>query len=177
MSIINGGLRDAMREYAAGGERLAVLVIDEQSGVHQEFVEAQDAVLRAAVELKLPVWLIELNPGLKQGKPSKPTVQHLKIGGARVCQKPHINAFAVNTHPNLREELKRDGVSMLVVMGYNVNCCVKVTSVGGKDDSAGKLWRPGATQLGYTVLTSGWILRGGEADWWDQPGVRFYMQV
>ena len=63
MSIINGGLREAMRGYAAGGERLAVLVIDEQSGVHQEFVEAQDAVLRTAVELKLPVWLIELNPG------------------------------------------------------------------------------------------------------------------
>ena len=177
MSIVHGGLRQAMRDFTERGEKLAVLVIDEQSGVHQEFVEAQDATLIQAVALKLPVWLIELNPGLGKGQPSTPTVGHLKVAGARVCQKPHLNAFVKEAHPNLHEELKKVGVTMLVMMGYHVNCCVKATCVGGPDRPGGKVWRPGATQLGYTVLTSGWILRGGEATWWMEKGVRFYGQI
>jgi hypothetical protein len=193
MSIINGGLRDAMREYQASGHKLAVLVIDEQSGHHKPYADAQEAVLRTAVELKLPVWLIELNPGMAAGKKNLPTVAHLSVAGARVCTKPHFNAFVIKAHPDLRKELEKDGVTMLVIMGYHVNQCVRATAVGGSDNpppkkpgtqeidrdpsKTPKLWRPGATQLGFIVLTSGWIVRPDEANWWQEPGVRFYTQV
>lgn len=188
MSTVDDRLRKAMREYHTGGDKLAVLVIDEQSGQDRGIIQnAQEDVLLTAVELKLPVWHIELNPGMHKGAKNRPTDQHLGVAGARICTKPHVNAFVVNAHPNLHEELKKDKITMLVVMGYAANCCVKATAVGGSDSPAPKgpfdptktpkLFRAGATQLGYIVLTSDWVLRPEPANWKNEPGVRFYTQV
>ena len=193
MSTVDDRLRKAMREYHTAGDKLAVLVIDEQSGQDRGGIiqNAQEDVLLTAVELKLPVWHIELNPGMAKGVKNRPTDQHLGVANARICTKPHVNAFVVTAHPNLHEELKKDGITMLVVMGYAANCCVKATAVGGSDYPAPKrkpgapfdptttpkTVRAGATQLGYIVLTSDWILRPDEANWKNEPGVRFYTQV
>jgi hypothetical protein len=189
MSTVDDRLRKAMREYHADGDKLAVLVIDEQSGQEPGIIaNAQEDVLLTAVELNLPVWHIELNPGMHTGKTNKPTDRHLGVAGARICTKPHLNAFVVKAHPNLHEELKKDRITMLVVMGFAANCCVKATAVGGSDSPPPKgaafdpaktprLFRAGATQLGYIVLTSDLILRPEPANWKNEPGVRFYTQV
>ena len=50
------------------------------------------------------------------------------------------------------------------------------TAVGGPEKAKGP-HKPGAVQLGYVVLTSHWVLRGGDPDWWNEPGVRFYQYI
>ena len=67
---------------------------------------------------------------------------------------------------------------MLVMMGYSSQQCVKLSAVGGYDaPHAPGVLRPGATSLGYTVLTSQLVLRGGHAMWETEPGVRCYEAV
>ena len=177
MSIIPESLRVAMARYAGEGTKMVVLVIDEQGAqIPEATLAAQIAVLNKAVQLKVPIWLVELNPSIINPAPgaNRPTVGTLAQYRSKIITKPHLNAFASNAQPNLHAELQQAGATALVVMGYHVNCCVKATSVGGPDRPGGKV-RPGATQLGYMVLTSAEICRPFEdAPWWREPGVRFY---
>lgn len=167
-----------MTAYTQQNHNLAVFVIDEQGGGVYPQEPAQQLVLQRAQQLGLSVFLVELNPGINNPvpPPNRPTKPALHVHGAQVISKPHINAFASNAHPNLHNALQGLGVGMIVVMGYSSQQCVKATAIGGPDRPNGT-WRPGATQLGYVVLTSQSILRGGPATWWDTPGVRFYAQV
>ena len=180
MSIITGSLCTAIQAYHNDGHQLAILVIDEQTNVPAHFLVAQQQVLNRAQALNIPVWLVELNPHINRVAPpppaNRPTNAGLAVHGAHILTKPHINAFASNTQPNLHQQLQAAGISMLVVMGYHVNQCVRATSVGGPDRPNG-LNRPGATQLRYIVLTSERILRGGQANWKLEPGTRFYTTV
>ncbi len=177
MSIIRGSLRSAIASYAGSGTKMVVLVIDEQSGqIPENTLVAQISVLNKAAELDIPIWLVELNPSIIGGNPTpnRPTANALAEFRSKIITKPHLNAFASNAHPNLHTELQKVGAQAIIVMGYHVNCCVKMTSVGGPDRPGGKV-RPGATQLGYMVLTSAEVCRPFEnAPWWSEPGVRFY---
>ena len=177
MSIIPGSLRNAMATYSGSGTTMVVLVIDEQGAEPpQPTLTAQTTVLNQALLLKIPIWLVELNPGIINPNPkaNRPTVAAFAQYQSKIITKPHLNAFASNAQPNLHAELQAIGATAIVVMGYHVNCCVQKTSVGGPDRPGGKV-RPGATQLGYMVLTTADICRPYEnAPWWSEPGVRFY---
>jgi hypothetical protein len=175
MSIITGSLAAAMQAYHGPGHQVAVLIIDEQTNVPMPFLADQQQILVAAQNRGLQIWQVELNPHINQPNPpaNRPTNPGLAVPGAHVLTKPHINAFASNAQPNLHAQLQAAGITMLVVMGYHVNQCVRATSVGGPDRPNG-LHRPGATQLGYIVLSCDQILRGGQATWKLETGVRFY---
>lgn len=182
MSIITQGLRAAMQAYHQDGHHLGVLVIDEQTAGPYPTTPFQQQVLGTANLLGLPVWIVELNPGVNApapppNLPTQPALANL-VPGAQVVTKPHINAFASNAQPNLHGVLQAANIDMLVVMGYNTNCCVRATSVGAADGPGPNArHRPGATQLGYTVLTADQVLRGGVATWKREQGVRFYTAV
>lgn len=179
MSFIQGSLCTEINTYHQEGHQLAVLVIDEQGGIPQPYLADQKQVLNTAQQLGLPVWLVELNPHINRvvpPPPNRPTNAALVIPGAQVLTKPNINAFASDAHPNLHQQLRLAGTTMLVVMGYHVNQCVRATSVGGSG-RRGRLNRPGATQLGYIVLSCNQILRGGQATWGLESGVRFYSAI
>lgn len=177
MSVINGSLSAAIQTYHGAGDQVAVLIIDEQGNIPAPVLQNQQQILALAQVLGLHIWLVELNPHVNRVHPpppaNRPTNAGLVVPGAHVLTKPHINAFASNALPNLHLQLQAAGITMLVVMGYHVNQCVKATSVGGPD-RAGGLHRPGATQLGYIVMSCDQILRGGQANWQLETGVRFY---
>jgi len=176
MSLIPGRLSDAIRDYHNAGHQLAALIIDEQTDeVHGE-TAAQHQVLNIVQQYGIPVWHVEVNTQMYNDNPppNDPTTRYLAVPGAHVLTKPLFNAFASDAHPNLHNQLQAANISMLIVMGYATNMCVKATSVGGPDDRHGHRHRPGATQLGYIVLTCDQILRGGQANWKRYTGTRFY---
>lgn len=184
MSLYMTSLRAEMGKYKQGGHGLCVLVIDEQSekGLSNIVVADQLAVLTQAMLLEIPIWRVELNPTIINRKraPNRPTAEVLGVWEFPVITKPHLNAFDSRAEPNLHDMLQGDNIDTLVVMGYHVNCCIRATCVGGFDrpNGAGTA-RPGATQLGYTVLASSKICRPTDenAIWFNEPGVKFFMYI
>ncbi|MEO0559746.1 MAG: isochorismatase family protein [Bacteroidota bacterium] len=181
MSVIHHQtLRQAITQYEQEGHQIAVVVIDEQGAAAQPQTPQQAQVLAHVAPLGLPVYFVELNPNPGAGA-NLPTRAPLAAAapGAVVITKPHINAFASNVNPNFHTTLQGQGIRMLVMMGYSSQQCVKVSAVGGYDGPPHNpgIMRAGATGLGYTVLTSQLVLRGGQATWTHERGVRFYTAV
>ena len=183
MSIINHqSLRDAITQYHGPGHGVAVCVIDEQGAGAQAQTPHQALVLAHVVPMGIPVYFVELNPHPAAG-PNLPTRPQLAAAApaATVITKQHINAFAPNVLPNFQTMLQANPnpTTTLVVMGYSAQQCVRATAIGGADGPRAHpgITRPGAVQLGYTVLTSQLVLRGGPATWTMERGVRFYAAV
>jgi nicotinamidase-related amidase len=167
-----------MTSYHARRKRMVVLVIDEQNEHNDDHILSnQVKVLDHATQLDVPVWLVELKP---PGSPRVPTRPELFRYGSKIFSKPHFNAFDSRTTPNLYAALRTAGVGTLVVMGTKTNCCVQHTCVGGwPGRSDGKVYIPGACQLGFTVLTSSEVCRPFDHAPWHlyQGNLKFFTQV
>lgn len=178
-----------MKAYKGDGHKLAILIIDEQSDLAPYYkTTAQREILEAAKVLNMPIWRIELNPNYSPGSgtPNRPTIPALAYYTDNILTKPGPNAFAPNTSLNLHAALSREEITMLVVMGYSRNMCVRASATGDWKSRVASTFIPGATQFGYIVLTSNAILRGGSAagesgatltGWELAPGVRFYTEL
>ena len=178
MSLVPGSLLAGMQKLTGEGHAIGVVVVDEQSQLGGGgFAEttAQQRLLAFANNMNYPVWLVELNPNPANANlPTHTKLRGLLPPGTPVVTKQSLNAFSGT---NLHALLQAANIDAFVLMGYNVNCCVKHTAVGGFTNPANKMVKPGATQRGYMVLTCQAVLRGGVATWWQEPGVRFYASL
>lgn len=175
------GLLEAMQQCHDDGEPLGVLVIDEADGTAYTQTPHQLRVLQQAQALGQVVILIEINPELNHDARAH-TISSRRAFLPYVHQvvnKRFLNAFDGDSYPDLQRTLNLCGLprgSKLVVMGYAVNQCVRLTAVGGPD-KPNQAPKPGATQRGYTVLTCPQILRGGTATWRNDRGVRYFSRL
>lgn len=176
-------LREAMAHYHGEGHKLAVLLINERGNVVRHQMETHLQVLETAEELALPLYYIELQPMQQEGQAIQSTGRRITVPGAKVISKPHSNAFAKHVQPNLDRELKQQQITMLVMMGYASPFYVEQSAIGGYDDdhlrghpmgSGLRIRRLGATQLGYTVLTSDAVVWGGVGRWQKASSVQCY---
>ncbi len=175
MSIVRGSLIEEMQRLAANGHNIGVVIVDEQIeevGPVSDITRAQQAVILFARDMNHPMWVVELNPN-PAANPNTPTnsrlTRHLPPG-TPVVTKPFLNAF-IGT--NLHALLQASNIDTFVLMGYATNCCVARTAVGGFTRPSHRVAQAGASQLGYLVLTCQQVLRGGNAAWKMEPGVRF----
>ena len=133
----------------------------------------EQKVLAFAARLGVPVWLVELNPAANHANPPATRQSHvgLRVMGPHTrLTKAGLNGFE-NT--NLHNQLQQAAIRMVVVMGRQTNCCVKETSVGGAALGAA----PGATGLGYTVMTCMDVITAGQPTWRNRAGVEFYATI
>jgi nicotinamidase-related amidase len=197
------------------GPRTAVLVIDEENpNPDGLLVSNQRRVLDLARTYEWPVLFVQYWTELPAfGARPKPEVwaqchekmnfpcrNHIGNGlwfdGAQLLTKVCKTAFGPPvilgeagdpaTWIDLHAWLQGRGVRRLVVLGNQVNACVKGTVI---DELVALDWFPrvlepgkviepalipGAARRGYTVLTCHEIVWSGEADWTNEPGVEFY---
>lgn len=178
------GLLQAMQEQHEAGICLGVLIIDESGDPGNAETASQIRVLEKAHELGLPVFAIEINTELIHDPRSHiiQTPTSLLKYAHKVINKPAFNAFDDGVQPNLEATLTLAGLrkndAKLVIMGYHVHQCVRLTAVGGweKPGNTGKLHQ-GATGRGYKVLTCKAILRGGDVTWRATNGVEFFPRL
>jgi nicotinamidase-related amidase len=131
--------------------------------------ENEQKVLAFAARLGIPVWLVELNPAANHPIPPATRESHIGlrvIGPHTRLTKAGINGFQ-NT--NLHNQLQQVAIRHVAVMGRQTNCCVKETSVGGA--------APGATGLGYRVMTCMDVITEGQPTWLNRAGVEFYATI
>ncbi len=189
---VNGSLMAKVGELAARGVKVGMLVIDEPVSADREdtlavppHIRAMQTLLVFGVREGLPVWLIELCPG-EVHAPSSRTMVRLRgllPTSTPAVLKKRFNAFEGT---NLLTLLQDAGVTThLVVMGHEVNCCVKQTVLGGKYKRSTPFVF-GAIDLRYKVLTSDHVLsingapkgpHGTKADWADHVDVRYYAHL
>jgi nicotinamidase-related amidase len=181
MATVTGDLIQAMRAYVRGGNRLAVLVIDEQGDdIPNPYLTAQQRVLRCARLLGMPIVFIELNPnpGEKANRATSSDLRHAAAGAqSQVVTKSGFNSF-VGTR--LADVLEVYQATALVVLGRETNQCVKNTVIGGSESSKGDRVADGAVQKGFLVLSSDLIVRTGVAQWqkdYPEGQLAFYTHV
>ncbi|MBX3264067.1 MAG: isochorismatase family protein [Labilithrix sp.] len=181
-----------MAQLSGQGAAVGILVIDEPVSADREdpnavpdHIRDMQTVLVYAGWERHPVWLVELSPGPEQNPTSRTMVRlrGMLPPSTPAVLKKRFNAFEGT---NLRELLRAANVtSHLVVMGHEVNCCVKQTVIGGRYKPSTP-FEFGAVGLEYTVLTSDRVLSingepkgpgGVKADWADHVAVEYYARV
>lgn len=156
--------------------KVGVVLIDEQSTdgakTYKE-TENQKKVILHAKQKPYPIWVVELNPkpGEKPNLPTHSALRDLLPEGTPVVTKTKMNAFESS---NLHELLQAANITAFVVMGYETNCCIRMTATGTTGSKSTAVTSPGGTALGYIVMSCQEVLRGGEASWAEEPGVRFF---
>jgi nicotinamidase-related amidase len=179
VATLDRDLLEVIDSYVNQGTKLAGLVIDEQSEtIPFPYLPAQQWVIEKARLLQCPVWFVELNPkrGDQKNLPTNGALRAIVAGSkVRICTKKSLNAF-VDSSPNLDDDLKAEEIEVVVVMGYHVACCVKLTAVGGSETRGGQV-HESANGLGYAVLSSDLVVRGGRANWKDESNVWFCTRV
>lgn len=177
MAEIDGSLIAQIGELSANEVTVGVLVIDEQQDFtgSQTLIENQQQLLVACGRFSCRFWLVELNPraGIAPTSRTLLRLRALVHAATSIVAKTRFNAFeGTNLHASL---LARGVSSHLVVLGHEVNCCVKQTAIGGRY-KPGQPVVPGATGRGYTVMTAEAVLssNGRQADWKQERDVEFY---
>ena len=164
------------------GHKIGVLIIDEPEPKPpvadadvKKITRDQQTLLAFANGQGCKFWRIELSQrGIAGEHPTSLRLRGFLPPDTPVVTKKHLNAF---TETNLAGQLQTAGVTHVVVLGHETNCCVKQTAVGGppkpeRDPVAG------ATQLGYTVLTSPLVLKGRDAPkWTGEAKTEFYAKL
>ena len=182
MARIAGSLMAGMMDLERRGERIAVALIDEQSAPRDPATDVvsqgQRMLIAFAVRMGYSLFVIELNPTITGPRPAPNRRTHVGVRAllppnTPVVTKPHLNAF---DRTNLHALLQAQNITVFVVAGFETNCCVKRTAVGGPDGNEGPV-KPGATQHGYTVASCSEILRGQAPVWADDAGVLFYSKI
>ena len=189
MSIIQGRLIDAIN---AEKRRIAVLMIDEADRPINRNPNAK----RRAISI-LQMNQLEVISACVNKKPLIVDIRFCPWASSNMVEpivdnvleftKKEANAFKSEFNGvSLHDELQRQQIKVLVVMGYHVNACV-VSTVGankglkGIDLGSDK----GALQNGYHVMTCPQILHGSEITVeernksWDYTydSLEFYMQT
>lgn len=167
-----GGMENATNE----NYKVGVVLIDEQSsGGSKVYPETsyQQKIIVHAKEKKYPIWVVELNPkrGEKANLPTHSALRDMLPEGTPVVTKTKLNAFEST---DLHDLLQAAKITAFAVMGYNTNCCVRMTVTGTTASNSDVVTAKGGIALGYLVLSCQEVLRGGEATWFDEPGVRFF---
>jgi len=208
VAIHPGSLLVAIPKLKLEGCSIGFVVVDEQSSpaspkkvelsvleqkraevVEKNYAEvtaAQNKLIEFATEFNDPVWFVETYTDVisRDLKPTRADLRDLAPKSTYVVPKTDTNAFSSS---NLFDELMNAKIDTLVLLGYEVNCCMRMTAVGGdpgpcfKGKPSGKTLQRGATALGFLVLTCQQVLRGqtlqGEtsmAVWMNERNVRFY---
>ncbi len=211
MAIYPGSLLEAIPKLKIEGCSIGFVVVDEQSSpespkkvelsvleqkraevVEKNYAEvtaAQNKLIEFATQFNYPVWFVETNTNVisKDLRPTRVDLRELAPKNICVVPKTDTNAFSSS---NLFDELMNAKIDTIVLLGYEVNCCVRMTAVGGdpgpcpKGKPSGKPLQRGATTIGFLVLTCQQVLRGanqkGEAPmavWMNESNVRFYANL
>jgi hypothetical protein len=211
VAIYPGSLLEAIPKLKIEGCSIGFVVVDEQSSpespkkvelsvleqkraevVEKNYAEvtaAQNKLIEFATQFNYPVWFIETYTNIvsRELRPTREDLSKLAPKSACVVPKTDSNAFSSS---NLFDELMNAKIDTLVLLGYEVNCCVRLTAVGGdpgpmiKGNPSGKPLQRGATAFGFLVLTCQQVLRGqdmkGEAPvatWRGDHNVRFYANL
>ncbi|MBX3205717.1 MAG: isochorismatase family protein [Labilithrix sp.] len=181
-----------MAELAGRDITVGILVIDEPVTADRQdpmavphHIRNMQTVLVYAGWEQHPVWLVELSPGPVHSPASRTMVRlrGMVPPSTPAVLKKRFNAFEGT---NLLELLRAANVtSHLVVMGHEVNCCVKQTALGGRY-KASTPFEFGAVGLHYKVLTSDHVLSingaptgpgGAKADWADHADVEYFARL
>jgi len=134
--------------------------------------------------LGLPVWLVELSPSGPVARPRERTMVRLRAMLPRNTPRVAKQRFNAFEGTDLLARIHNAMVlSYLVVMGHEVNCCVKQTAIGGSYKPSSPFVE-GATGNGFKVLTCDDILSINskhwdpvKADWWDHMRVEYYASL
>ena len=178
MAHVQGSLLAGMQEATATGDHIGVVLVDEQTDLDRSHEEtfSQQRVLMFASRMDYPIWLVELRPNpVHHHSPTQTRLRALLPLTTPVIVKQMFNAF---TGTNLHALLQAATIDGFVVMGFEVNCCVRQTATGGYPGHGNTgQHAPGAVQHGYYVLTCPQVVRGGTANWSNANGVLFYEYV
>jgi nicotinamidase-related amidase len=200
MTTFAGSLLEAIPKLKLDGRSIGFVVVDEQStpetptkgelGAFEkneaEVTAAQNKLIEFATRFNFPVWFVEI-ASTGGSKPTRADLRELAPKNLCVVPKTAMNPF---TSSNLFEELKNAKIDTIVLLGFQVNCCVRMTAVGGdpgpfsKGKPSGNALQQGATALGFQVLTCQQVLRGQNTDgdifsanWKNEDNVRFYSSL
>lgn len=180
MPLFPGSLLEQVGRSTQNGDVVGVLVVDEQGDPPQNpfpETENQQKVIKTAISMSLPIWLVELNPNpVNPNISTRTKLRALLPGNTPIITKTGWNAF---DNTNLHTLLGAAAVDNILLMGFATNMCVRITATGGHTgpNNTG-VFSVGATGLAYTVMTCQEILRGGAAgNWIMTPGVEFYQEL
>jgi hypothetical protein len=177
MGLVAGSLTEGIQKAAKNGV-VAVLIIDQPEPKLQVNVEvpfltrAQQRLLGYAASMGCKFWRIELSQhGIVGAFPTATALKAYLPMDAPIITKQKLNAFEGTS---LAADLATAHVTHVVVLGHEMNCCVKQTAIGGsyrRNDP----FIAGATGNGLEVLTTREVLSGnGDPSWIDAPKVTFY---
>jgi hypothetical protein len=198
-----GSLLNAILQLKAELFSIGFVVVDEQSSTappkegemsgravkEAEVTAAQNELIKFATQHNFPVWFVETYTNVisRDLRPTRADLRELAPKNLCVVPKTDINAFSSS---NLFDELWNAKIDTIVLLGYEVNCCMRMTAVGGdpgpmiKGNPSGKPLQRGAATIGFLVLTCQQVLRGltlkGEtsmAVWMNERNVRFYANL
>ncbi len=195
MSRCDGGLRSGIQTYLKykTSRKFGVLIIDEQSEdkAPNPRSVAQLQILALAIELKMKVVLVEINPPMRSEtrRPTKSILTGNLPDDTEVFFKVGFNAFGrvdgtgqaspSNKGASLLDaSLRQAGVNELIIMGRVGQQCVRLTAVGGPErKNAPPI--DGATGFGYQVWTCPQVIDSGDSgwlNWYDQRGVKCFVE-
>ena len=190
---VNGSLLGA---FIAHSTTTAVVVIDEDSssdGANEHGNAAspalnatarQQRVIAVAQRFGCPVFLVQpsesdLNPvGIRRatGRPddypenTRTSLKGLLPFNKVMVTKSTPNAFrGTGFHDYLQQH--HGNISRLLLMGWSANACVgRTAGIFDAYNIEGAMYDPGATHLGYTVMSCDDVLHGGPSNWVDDNG-------